>query len=97
MVDGVPDQQRFHSNVGLLIRQAAARGQPVRIFGEMVAVLATMGRMDAAIRLEELWNELSRQEDFALFCGYPAAAFRSDHRLRSRVCALHDHVISIQL
>ncbi len=87
MVDGEPDQQQFHLNLGLLIRQASARGQPVRIFGEVVAVLATMGHIDAAIRLEELWNELSREQDFTLFCGYAADAFRNDQRSRLRVCA----------
>ncbi len=94
MVEGEPDQHQFHFNVGLLMRQAAARGRPLRIFGEMVAVLVDMGRMDAAVMLEELWNELSRQEDFTLFCGYSAAAFHGDHRSRARVGALHNHVIS---
>lgn len=97
MVEGEPDRHQFHFHVGLLLRQTAARGHPVRIFGEMVAVLASMGRMDTAVKLEELWNELSRQEHFTLFCGYPATAFHGDHRMRLRVCALHDHVISMQL
>jgi hypothetical protein len=38
MVDGWPDQPRFTSTVGLIVQQAALAG-PVRIFGEMVAVL----------------------------------------------------------
>ena len=88
-----PDQQRFHHNMGLLLRQAAARGQPVHVFGEMVAILATQGRARAAIRLEELWNELSRYHTFRLFCGYPLAAFEGDVRSRAIVCANHSHVV----
>jgi MEDS: MEthanogen/methylotroph, DcmR Sensory domain len=91
-VDG-PDQQRFHHNMGLLLRQAAARGQPVHVFGEMVAILAMQGRARAAILLEELWNELSRYHTFRLFCGYPVAAFESDMRSRAIVCANHSHVV----
>jgi len=87
------DPQRFHQNMGLLLRQAAARGQPVHIYGEMVGMLASGGRMREAIRLEELWNELSRYHTFNLFCGYPSAAFAGDGRSRAQVCALHSHVM----
>ena len=93
MRDGHPDQQRFHDVIGLLVRQAAARGQPVRIFGEMVAILAKEGRRDALIRIEELWNELSRHHSFTLFCAYPLAAFAGDLRSQTLVCAIHGHVV----
>jgi hypothetical protein len=92
-VDGAPDGQRFHEVMGLLIRQVAARGQPVRIFGEMVALLAKAGRLDAVIRLEELWNELSRHHSFTLFCTYPLTAFAGDLRSQTLVCAIHGHVV----
>jgi hypothetical protein len=91
--DGVLDQERFHEAMGLLVRQAAARGQPVRIFGEMVAVLADDGRRDAVILLEELWNELSRHHSFTLYCAYPLSAFAGDLRSQTLVCAIHGHVV----
>lgn len=93
MVEGQPDQERFHRNMGLLIRQAAARGQPVRIFAEMVALLAADGNNAAVVRLEELWNELSRHHNFTLFCGYPTTAFAGDARTRNLICAIHSHVL----
>lgn len=93
MVDGQPDQERFHHSMGLLIRQASARGQPVRIFGEMVALLAADGYMDAVVALEELWNELSRHYNFTLFCAYPLTAFSGDLRTHTLVCAVHSHVL----
>ena len=45
-------------------------GATVRVFGEMVDVLWRDGRADAALRLEELWNEAAAKESFALLCGY---------------------------
>ena len=93
MRHGQPDQQLFHQAMGQLIRQAAARGQPVRVFGEMVAVLAAENRRDAVIRLEELWNELSRHHSFTLFCAYPVTAFAGDLRSQTLVCAIHGHVV----
>jgi MEDS: MEthanogen/methylotroph, DcmR Sensory domain len=96
MDESGPDAQRFHQHMGLLLRQAAARGQPVHVYGEMVGVLASSGRMQQAIRLEEFWNELSRYHTFTLFCGNPSAPFDGDQRSRTRVCALHSHVVHAQ-
>ena len=89
------DRPRFHQTIGLLMRQAAARGQPVRIFGEMVAVLCEQGSLDVAIELEELWNELSRQQTFLLLCGYRSALFRSEAQRSALkyICAVHSQVI----
>jgi MEDS: MEthanogen/methylotroph, DcmR Sensory domain len=93
MLESGPDPQRFHQNVGLLLRQAAASGRPVHVYGEMVGLLAERGQMAALIRLEELWNELSRYHTFRLFCGYPETPFATDERSRARVCATHAHVV----
>ncbi|HKR00264.1 MAG TPA: MEDS domain-containing protein, partial [Pyrinomonadaceae bacterium] len=59
MVDGQPEPLRFAEVIGDVITRAAQGGQRVRIFGEMVALLGEEGNHAAAIRLEELWNELS--------------------------------------
>lgn len=91
--DGLLDRKLFHDRMGLLVRQAAARGQPVRVFGEMVARLADAGHRDAVVRLEELWNELSRHHSFTLFCAYPLSAFAGDLRTQTLVCAIHGHVV----
>jgi hypothetical protein len=93
-VDGRPDRARFHKNLGLLIRQAASRGQPVRIFGEMVNNLAANGaHIAAAFQLEELWNELSRQHTFTLFCAYPHSCLTDEPRNRRLLHALHSHTL----
>jgi hypothetical protein len=93
MLESGPDPQRFHQHLGLLLRQAAAGGRPVHVYGEMVGLLAERGQMSAVIRLEELWNELSRYHTFRLFCGYPEAPFAADERSRAQVCATHGHVV----
>jgi hypothetical protein len=87
------DRERFHNDCGLLLRQAAARGQPVRLWGEMVNLLVKQGRPAAAIQLEELWNELSRHYTFSMLCTYCVAAFTESPRYRKLLHGLHTHVL----
>ena len=93
LVDGRLDRERFHSNMDQLMRQVTARGEPVRIFGEMVALLLATEQPHAALQLEELWNELSRQHDFQLLCAYPSREVEHDDRLRMLICAVHSSVL----
>jgi hypothetical protein len=86
------DRERFHRHFNLLVSQAAARGQPVRIFGEMVSLLAEQGHPAAAIELEELWNELSRHRHFTLFCSYKVSPFTQHPRYRKILHSLHSYV-----
>lgn len=87
------DQQRFHRQFNQLIIQAASRGQPVRLFGEMVSLLAEQGHPELAIQLEELWNELSRQHNFSLFCSYQTSPFTENPRYRKLLHSMHTHVM----
>jgi signal transduction histidine kinase len=99
MRDGWPDEHRFNTTVGGIIAKAQARAggvQPrVAIFGEMVALLWAEGKADAAIRLEQLWNELARTKSFSLFCAYPISGFdrEEDAALLLKVCNEHSAVI----
>src|SRR5581483_1751936 len=95
MHGGSPDEQRFHDTVGALVRDAAGNGaRRVRAFGEMVAVLWEEGKPEAAIRLEQLWNDLATRHSFSLFCAYPMRAFARSEDARGfmHVCAEHTHV-----
>ena len=60
MVDGMPDEGRFDATVGGLVRsrRLAFPSVPLRAYGEMVDLLWQDSKPDAAIRLEELWNQL---------------------------------------
>ncbi|MDQ2874985.1 MAG: MEDS domain-containing protein [Actinomycetota bacterium] len=87
-----PDPGGFWQVISPLIQQAARRGgKPVRIFGEMVALLWDAGLPEAAVELEVLWNELGRQHSFSLLCAYLAESVSGEHRLDAltEVCAAH--------
>jgi hypothetical protein len=92
MVDGEPEPALFSAAVGSLVAHAAENGDGVRIFGEMVALLWDEGNVAAALRLEELWNELAQAHPFSLLCGYPMSGFGDAHPFKE-VCALHTRVI----
>ena len=95
-----PSRERFLLQFGNMLRtlQAAtvAKRSGVVVFGEMVAVLWAQQKYDAAIRLEELWNELALTCSFSLCCAYPANAFRDGLTLvpYSEICAQHSKVVS---
>lgn len=95
MVDGHPDPARFDAVVGGALARVTAAERRTRAFGEMVSILATQGRVDAAIALEDLWNELAHRVSFTLLCGYPIAVFggRADDVAFREVCAEHDQVL----
>jgi len=96
MARGSPDRRRFQEMAVEMVEemQAAHPHVPLHAYGEMVDLLAREGNHDAAIRLEELWNELARTHRFSLLCGYGLAGFRSvrDAAQLERVCAEHTRV-----
>jgi PAS domain S-box-containing protein len=98
MVDGLPDASRFDEIVGGIIAGTRAvvkdPNSEVAIFGEMVSLLSARGRLKAAIRLEQLWNELATKYAFSLRCGYPIANFGGEENAQAliRVCAEHSAV-----
>jgi signal transduction histidine kinase len=101
MVDGEVDAGRFMEVVGGAISRAAERGRPVRVFGEMVSLLVADGRPAAALRLEELWNDLQLEvqahptDAFSLFCAYPMDHFGGEahQKIFADVCSAHSQVI----
>ncbi len=95
MVNGWPDKDLFITLFGQLISKATGPGQSLRAFGEMVSVLWKEGKSDAALRLEELWNELARMHAFTLMCAYPMSHFRGENDGRSllEVCGNHHRII----
>jgi hypothetical protein len=91
--DGRFDARRFHARADMLVRLAASRGQAVRVAGELVGLLTERGMPDAAIELEELWNELGRFHNFVLFCAYGRDAVMSGggKDLLERIRAVHEY------
>jgi excisionase family DNA binding protein len=98
LVDDVPDDLRFSAVIGSLLDRAAVAGRGVRVFGEMVALLAGDGNHVGAVELEGLWNKLQHQRSFALYCAYPMAQFQGV-RLASalgQVSEAHARVIPLE-
>jgi anti-sigma regulatory factor (Ser/Thr protein kinase) len=95
-VDGLVDDAAFASVIGGVLAQAAHGGRPVRVFGEMVALLWAAGAPAEAMRLEELWNALAATHDFSLLCMYPVGSFFDDADLGSaaHVCRQHSDVVA---
>ncbi len=64
--------------------------------GECAPTLLAEGKADAAIRLEQLWDEMAKSYDVDILCGYPLGSF---HRIPhsqafQRICAEHSAVYS---
>jgi signal transduction histidine kinase len=95
MVDGAPDPARFTVSVGGTIARAATRDRRVAAFGEMVALLWERGNREAALRLEQLWNDLAHELTFDLHCAYPMSCFSQyeDAGQIADVCAEHNRVV----
>jgi PAS domain S-box-containing protein len=98
-VDGWPDAALFTELIGghVARAKAASHGGNSRVvaFGEMVSLLWARGKPDAAIRLEQLWNDLGKTHDFSLRCAYPIGSFarEEDSEPFLKICAEHSGVI----
>jgi len=96
MCADLPDQQQFNNLIGPIMQQAPA-GTHWCVFGEMVDLLARKGRMQAAIALEQCWNDLFSRQSFALLCGYSLTSFatHSERQAFEAVCCNHSHVAPV--
>lgn len=92
-----PDPQLFQAVIGGTIAklQAAAPGRRIVAFGEMVALLWADDQREAALELEQLWNNLAQDHEFSLRCAYPLSSFGNDDdtRLFLKICAEHSSVM----
>ena len=71
MCNDVPDWKEFRHAMASVFERVRAFGRgTTRAYGEMVNLLWQEGKQEAAIRLEEYWNELARLYPFSLFCSY---------------------------
>lgn len=99
MVNGEIDQFRFFDTVGEVIARASAASREenrrVVAFGEMIALLWSDEKTEAAIQLEKLWNALSRTYSFSLHCAYPMHGIRTnkDTESFSKICEQHSLVV----
>lgn len=93
MVQGWPDATLFKEMITDLMERVCINSRPVRVFGEMVALLWAEGNNAATIRLERLWHTLCMNQGFSLYCAYPKNGFTQDADVSIReICALHSKI-----
>lgn len=92
--NGCPRADLFHEQVGALVRHLLDRNPAgLRIYGEMVDILAAHGDYWAAEQLEDMWQDLGAECPFTLLCGYTSANF-ADPRTAAAlqaICRSHSH------
>lgn len=100
MLNDWPDPIRFMKVARNLIAEAAADanggGRHVAACGECAPGLLAEGKVEAAIQLERLWDEIARGSHVDILCGYALNDLRgmeSSH-IFSRICAEHSAVHS---
>src|SRR6266705_5069854 len=71
MRNDMPDWEDFRRAMGSIFERVRAFGRgTTRVYDGMVNLLWHEDRPDAAIRVEEYWNDLARLYPFSLFCSY---------------------------
>lgn len=95
MVNGSPEPGRFNDYMSSVIASVTDGRSRIRAFGEMVALLWAEGNHAAAIRVEELWNDLQKVHSFSLFCAYPMNRLGGEQFIEPHngVCSVHSRVI----
>lgn len=98
MVNDSPDPALLRNVARVFIAEAptGANGKRrrVAVCGEGVNSLLAAGNLDATIRLERIWNEIAKDEELDIFCGYFRAVFDNEEYVSAleRVCAEHSTV-----
>ncbi|MEO7307441.1 MAG: MEDS domain-containing protein [Ferruginibacter sp.] len=94
MVNNWPDENLFFELITSIFKRAQQNNRKVRAFGEMVALLWQQGFNGATVRLESLWNQLHKKDEFSLFCAYPKIGFTQDiHTSMDLICCQHSKII----
>ena len=99
MVNGSIDENRFIEIVGKVLTQVRSASDSadsrIAVFGELVALLWAEGNHHAALRVDELWNNLARDHSFSLLCAYPITGFNHERHIEPflKVCSQHSDVL----
>src|SRR5688572_7627795 len=97
MRQGMPEEALFHQTISPVLTTLSSGGTPnIRAYGEMVSLLWSNRQFDAAVRLEELWNDLAESWNFTLLCAYQGDALAPEFhgRLAHGVFQQHSHMVA---
>lgn len=98
MVGDEPDPNRFGNTVSNLVKEAseAPNGATRRVLacGECAPLLWTQGNLDAALRVEELWDAVSHQYGLRTLCGYASGSLQGQEEqpIFQSICSVHSLV-----
>jgi len=98
MVDDTLDPVRCTQLVGDLITGAAkgVKGEHARVVvcGEIAPILLSKGNAEEAIKLERIWDEITKGYGVDTLCGYLSSAFldKENSPILERICAEHSAV-----
>ena len=100
MRDAMPDAPIFLGLAADVIGQARAGGRypRVRWWGEMVNVLWERGDVAASMNLEDLFDQLAKKHDIAIFCSFLMDNFNGEvhARMLPRLGTNHSHLIPVE-
>jgi CheY-like chemotaxis protein len=96
MVNGCPDPIRFLNAAEELLTDAARRagGEHAKVAacGECSPTVWADGNVEAAIQLEQLWDDIAKSRQMDILCAYPLAARDESVPAVRRLCAEHTAV-----
>jgi DNA-binding NarL/FixJ family response regulator len=98
MINDLPDPVRFSKAIVDLVEPAAraANGELRRVAacGELAPTLLAQGKVDAAVRLEHITDEVAKTYDLDILCGYVLTSFQREQErdVYRRICAEHSGV-----
>jgi PAS domain S-box-containing protein len=77
------------------IKKSVNHDRPLAIYDEMAALLWQEGKENAAIRLEQLWNDLADTHSISVCCAYSLETFprMEDGESFHKICAMHTAVV----
>ena len=100
MVNDLPDSARCLQVARDLVIEAtkAAQGEPPRVAvcGEIAPSLWAKGKADAAIQVEHLWDQIAKDCNVDILCGYVLNRFQREQEtgIYERILAEHSGVSS---
>jgi hypothetical protein len=87
-------EAKFRRLIGEVFDTAMERKQPIRAFGEMVALLWDQGKRREMLALEKYWNKLADEYPMSLYCAYPELHFMMDRDVAAEIRNCHTLTVS---
>jgi hypothetical protein len=96
MVNGRPDPTRFlnasEELLGDVARRVTRQHAKVMACGECSSTVWANGKLEAAIQLEHLWDEIGKTREMDILCAYPLTARDESVATVRSLCAEHTSV-----